>query len=71
MLYNSNAKTIELAKELEKEFKNQTRIIAYQCPVNESSKVKETVEKIVADFGKLDVFVRSDPSLRLFVQEAE
>lgn len=57
MLYNSNEKTIQTAKDLEQEFGGKTKVLAYKCPVHESKTVKDVVEKIIADFGRLDVFV--------------
>lgn len=57
MTYNSNDKTIETAKELEKEFNNASRVIALKCVVSDSQQVKEVVDKCMKEFGRIDVFV--------------
>lgn len=56
MLYNSNDKTIDLAKELEKKF-NGSRVIALKCPVDDPKAVAEVTQKVVDEFGRIDVYV--------------
>lgn len=58
MLYNSNDKTIDLAKELEKKF-NGSRVIALKCPVDDPKAVAEVTQKVVDEFGRIDVYVSS------------
>jgi len=57
MTYNSNDATIQLAKDLEKEYNGKSKVIALKCPVGESKAVAETVAAIHKEFGRLDVFV--------------
>lgn len=57
MLYNSNDKTIELAKELEKEYGGKSKVIAKKCPVDDSKAVEDVVAKCAEEFGRIDVFV--------------
>jgi len=59
MLYNSNDKTIDLAKELEKKFNGNSRVIALKCPVDDPKAVAEVTQKVVDEFGRIDVYVRS------------
>lgn len=56
MLYNSNDKTIDLAKELEQKF-NGSRVIALKCPVDDPKAVAEVTQKVVDEFGRIDVYV--------------
>lgn len=54
--YNSNAKAVEKAKEIESEFGVKCR--AYQCDVTSEESVQQTVKTNVQDFnGRLDIFV--------------
>lgn len=57
MLYNSNDKTIDLAKNLEKRFGGKTKVIALKCPVDDSKAVAEVTQKVVDEFGRIDVYV--------------
>ena len=57
MLYNSNDSTIDLAKELEKKFNGNSRVIALKCPVNDPKAVAEVTQKVVDEFGRIDVYV--------------
>jgi NAD(P)-dependent dehydrogenase (short-subunit alcohol dehydrogenase family) len=57
MLYNSNDKTIDLAKELEKKFNGNSRVIALKCPVDDPKAVAEVTQKVVDEFGRIDVYV--------------
>lgn len=59
MLYNSNDKTIDLAKELEKKFNGNSRVIALKCPVNDPKAVADVTQKVVDEFGRIDVYVSS------------
>ncbi|CAP94001.1 Pc16g13310 [Penicillium rubens Wisconsin 54-1255] len=53
--YNSNDVAIEKAQVLAKE--HDVKASAYKVDVSESTRVSETITKVVADFGKIDVFV--------------
>lgn len=53
--YNSNADLVENAKEIAAEY--NVKVKAYQCPVTDEAKVKSTIESIVEEFGKIDIFV--------------
>lgn len=53
--YNSNDAAIEKAKGLEQ--KCGIKAKAYQVPVTDAKKVESTIEEVVKDFGKMDVFV--------------
>ena len=57
MLYNSNDKTIDTAKELEKEYNGKSKVIAKKCPVDDSKAVAEVIAKCAEEFGRIDVFV--------------
>ncbi|KAL7009989.1 hypothetical protein EMMF5_000008 [Cystobasidiomycetes sp. EMM_F5] len=57
MLYNTKDSTIKLGQELEAEFQGRTKIRAYKCSVNDSNMVADVVAQVIADFGRLDVFV--------------
>lgn len=53
--YNSNSEAVNKAKALADRTGRQVR--AYQCGITSYEKVKETVDQVVKDFGRLDVFV--------------
>lgn len=53
--YNSNAVAIERSKELEAKFGIKSK--AYQVEVSDHKAVEQAMSQVVADFGKLDVFV--------------
>ncbi|CZT25503.1 probable nadp-dependent mannitol dehydrogenase [Ramularia collo-cygni] len=53
--YNSNSAAIARSKDLEAKFGIKSK--AYQVEVSDHKAVQETMSKVVADFGKLDVFV--------------
>lgn len=53
--YNSNSVAIERSKELEAKFGIKSK--AYQVEVSDHKAVEQTMSQVVADFGKLDVFV--------------
>lgn len=53
--YNSNAVAIERSKDLEKRFGIKSK--AYRVEVSDHTVVEQTMSQVVADFGKLDVFV--------------
>ena len=53
--YNSNPAAKDIAQRLAKA--HNINAIAYQVDVSDPEKVKEAVQKVVKDFGKLDVFV--------------
>lgn len=53
--YNSNKQAVEKAEQLAK--RTGVRVKAYQCGVTDYQAVRGTVEAVVKDFGKLDVFV--------------
>jgi sorbose reductase len=55
LLYNSNDAAIQRAEDLAKQHGVKTQ--AYKVDVSNASDVQATIAKIVADFGKLDVFV--------------
>ena len=57
MLYNSNDKTIDTAKELEQEFGGKSKVVAKKCPVDDPKAVAEVVAKCAEEFGRIDVFV--------------
>lgn len=63
MLYNSNDKTIDLAKELEKKFNGNSRVIALKCPVDDPKAVAEVTQKVVDEFGRIDVYVGASSRL--------
>jgi NAD(P)-dependent dehydrogenase (short-subunit alcohol dehydrogenase family) len=53
--YNSNPAAKDVAERLSKT--HGIKAIAYQVDVSDPTKVKDAVQKVVDDFGKLDVFV--------------
>ncbi|QEU61199.1 hypothetical protein KDRO_E00710 [Kluyveromyces lactis] len=53
--YNSNAALVERAVELSTKY--NVKVVAYQCPVTEEAKVKKTIEDVIQEFGKIDVFI--------------
>jgi sorbose reductase len=53
--YNSNPAAKDVAERLSKA--HGIKAIAYQVDVSDPTKVKDAVQKVVDDFGKLDVFV--------------
>ncbi|SPO29963.1 probable nadp-dependent mannitol dehydrogenase [Ustilago trichophora] len=53
--YNSNAIAIEKATHLSKT--HNIRAKAYQCEVSQVSQVRSTLDAVLADFGKIDVFI--------------
>ncbi|BAO38405.1 sorbose reductase SOU1 [Kluyveromyces marxianus] len=53
--YNSNTELVEKAKIMAEKY--NVKVITYKCPVTEEPKVKETVEQVVKDFGKIDIFI--------------
>lgn len=53
--YNSNDAAIAKAAKLEEKYKIEAR--AYQVEVSNPAAVASTMAEVVADFGKLDVFV--------------
>lgn len=53
--YNSNSAAIEKGKKLAEE--HGIRAKAYQVGVTDHEKVREAVEKVVSDFGKMDCLV--------------
>lgn len=55
LLYNSNDAAISKGADLAKKHGIQTR--AYQVEVSDPEAVQKAVQKVVQDFGKLDVFV--------------
>ena len=55
LFYNSNSAAIQKGADLAA--KHGVKVQAYQVEVSEPEKVKEAIEKVVKDFGKLDVFV--------------
>lgn len=55
LFYNSNAAAIERSKDLEAKFGIKSK--AYQVEVSDHKAVEEAISQVVADFGKLDVFV--------------
>ncbi|KAL1605038.1 hypothetical protein SLS60_004581 [Paraconiothyrium brasiliense] len=53
--YNSNNAAIARADEISKEFGVKTK--AYQVAVENAEAVEKTMDQVVSDFGKIDVFV--------------
>lgn len=53
--YNSNSAAIGKAEQLEKKYKIKSR--AYQVEVSDFHAVESTMQAVVNDFGKLDVFI--------------
>jgi len=53
--YNSNKAAIGKAKQLEEKYKIKSK--AYQVEVSDFRAVESTMQEVVNDFGKLDVFV--------------
>lgn len=53
--YNSNPAAVERAQQLEQTFKITAK--AYQVDVSDYSAVEKTLDSVVQDFGKVDVFV--------------
>ena len=53
--YNSNDAAIARAEEIAKEFGVKTK--AYQVAVEHADAVEKTMDQVVGDFGKIDVFV--------------
>ncbi len=71
--YNSNDIAIKKAEELAKA--HSIRAKAYQCEVSQVDKVRATIDQVVSDFGRIDVFVAnagmaiSKPILEQTVEE--
>ncbi|TFB05158.1 putative NADP-dependent mannitol dehydrogenase [Trichoderma ghanense] len=55
MWYNSNDAAVERARGLGEMHK--IRAVAYQVDVSKAEQVKRCIERVVGDFGKIDVFV--------------
>ncbi|OTA07445.1 short chain dehydrognease/reductase [Trichoderma parareesei] len=55
MWYNSNDAAVERAKGLEA--MHNVRAVAYQVDVSKAEQVKSGIERVVGEFGKIDVFV--------------
>lgn len=55
LLYNSNSEAI--AKGLKLAELHHVQVKAYQLEVSDPKRVEETINQIVRDFGRLDVFV--------------
>lgn len=55
LLYNSNPEAI--AKGLKLAELHHVQVKAYQLEVSDPKRVEETIDEIVRDFGRLDVFV--------------
>ncbi|PTB67248.1 NAD(P)-binding protein [Trichoderma citrinoviride] len=55
MWYNSNNAAVERARGLEEMHK--IRAVAYQVDVSKAEQVKSCIERVVGDFGRIDVFV--------------
>jgi sorbose reductase len=53
--YNSNNAALTRAEEIAKEFGVKTK--AYQVAVENPDAVEKTMDQVVSDFGKIDVFV--------------
>lgn len=53
--YNSNNAAIARAEEIAKEFGVKTK--SYQVAVENAEAVEKTIDQVVQDFGKIDVFV--------------
>lgn len=53
--YNSNSAAIGKAEQLERKYKIKSK--AYQVEVSDFHAVENTMQAVVSDFGKLDVFV--------------
>ncbi|SCU91876.1 LAMI_0E07712g1_1 [Lachancea mirantina] len=53
--YNSHDQLVQTAKELSEQY--GVKIKAYKCPVTDEHKVRETIEQVEQDFGRIDVFV--------------
>ncbi len=54
--YNSNS---AIASRLEKRFKNISKCRAYKVDVTSEEQIKDTVHKIIKDFGKIDILVNN------------
>jgi hypothetical protein len=73
--YNSNNAAIEKANGLEQ--KCAVKAKAYQVPVTDARKVHDTIQQVVSDFGRMDVFVAnagmaiSKPLLEMSLEEYE
>ncbi|ETS64429.1 l-xylulose reductase [Moesziomyces aphidis] len=71
--YNSNDVAIQKAEQLAKT--HSIRAKAYQCEVSQVDHVRACIDKVVADFGRIDVFVAnagmaiSKPILEQTVEE--
>ncbi|KAL7803546.1 NAD(P)-binding protein [Trichoderma aethiopicum] len=55
MWYNSNDAAVERARGFEE--MHNVRAVAYQVDVSKAEQVKGCIERVVGDFGKIDVFV--------------
>lgn len=53
--YNTNDAAVARSKDLEQRF--GIKSLAYQVEVSDHEAVEKTISRVVADFGKLDVFV--------------
>jgi sorbose reductase len=53
--YNSSKNAIERAEFLEEMYKVKAK--AYQCQITERDSVRETIDTIIKDFGKIDVMI--------------
>ncbi len=73
--YNSNDKAIQKAQDLEKSCKIKAK--AYKVEVTDARQVESTIEEVVRDFGRMDVFVAnagaaiSKPVLQMSLEEFE
>lgn len=73
--YNSNTAAIEKAKGLAD--KHGVKAKAYQVQVTDAKKVESTLDEVVKDFGRMDVFVAnagmaiSKPVLEMSLEEYE
>ncbi|SPO29320.1 probable nadp-dependent mannitol dehydrogenase [Ustilago trichophora] len=71
--YNTNAIAIEKASHLAE--MHNIRAKAYQCEVSQVSQVRSTLDAVIADFGRIDVFIAnagmaiSKPILEQTVEE--
>ena len=53
--YNSNDRAVSKAEELSKKYGIKAK--AYQVQISDHEQVQQTIQEVVKDFGKLDVFV--------------
>ena len=54
--YQSNE---DAAEKLIKNFSQNSKVKAYKCDLNSSEEIKNTVDKVCSDFGKIDVLVNN------------